>query len=159
MNPVDEERLARDYAQRVYRFAYVRLGNRLDAEDVTQETFLRLVRSAPVFPDEQRARAWLFQVAANCANDLRRAPWRRHEVNVDELPDGETTPPEPNGVLDRVLGLPAKYREVIHLFYYERASVTEIAQMLRVSPSVVKTRLHRGRKLLKEQLKEGEWYV
>ncbi len=159
MDIQDAETLAREFGQRIYRFAYIRTGNRSDAEDVTQETFLRLVRAAPTFPDEQRAKAWLFQVAANCAADLRRTPWRRHEVSVDEPPEGEPTTSKPEGVLEMVLALPAKYRAVIHLFYYEEATVAEIAAALHISETAVKTRLHRARKLLREELKEGRDYV
>ncbi len=156
MDVYNAEQLARAYGQRVYRFAYARLGNRADAEDVTQETFLRLCRAAPDFPDEARARAWLFQVAANCASDLRRAPWRRREVSVEQLPEGEDAAPEPGSVLELVLSLPAKYRSAIHLHYYEDASVAQIAQILGLSESAVKSRLHRGRKLLEARLREEE---
>ncbi len=156
MDAFDTETLARAYGQRIYRFAYARLGNRSDAEDVTQETFLRLCRAAPDFPDEPRARAWLFQVAANCAADLHRAPWRRREVSLEELPEGEGTGPEPGGLLELVLSLPEKYRTVIHLFYYEDATVAQIAQILDLSASTVKSRLHRGRKLLEARLREEE---
>ncbi len=156
MDVYNAEELARAYGQRVYRFAYARLGNRADAEDVTQETFLRLCRAAPDFPDEARARAWLFQVAANCAADLHRAPWRHREVSVERLPEGEEAAPEPGGVLELVLSLPAKYRSVIHLYYYEDASVAQIAQVLGLSESAVKSRLHRGRKLLEARLREEE---
>ena len=156
MDVYNAEELARAYGQRVYRFAYARLGNRADAEDVTQETFLRLCRAAPDFPDEPRARAWLFQVAANCAADLRRAPWRRREVSVEQMPEGEEAAPEPSGVLELVLSLPAKYRSVIHLYYYEDASVAQIAQILSISQGAVKSHLHRGRELLEARLREEE---
>ena len=156
MEYTESERLAHLFGQQVFRFAYVRLGNRQDAEDVTQETFLRLVRSAPEFPDDTRALAWLFQVAANCANDLFRRPWRRREVSVDELPEVGRDDPQAGGALEAVMALPPKYRTVIHLFYYEDRSIAEISDILRISPSAVKTRLSRARKQLKETLKEVE---
>lgn len=159
MEQPELERLARVFNQRVFRFAYARLGNRQDAEDVTQETFLRLVRFAPEFSDDTKARAWLFQVAANCANDFYRFPWRKHELSVDELPERESTQPETDGILETVLSLPPKYRSVIHLFYYENESIAEISETLSMSQSAVKTRLTRARKLLQEALKEGESYV
>lgn len=154
MNALDAETLVRTYGNRVYRFAYARLGNPADAEDVTQETFLRLCRAAPTFLDERRALSWLFQVAANCAADLCRASWRRHEVCVDAFPEQQGSGPESGGMLDLVLSLPEKYRAVIHLFYYERESIQEIAQVLRISQATVKTRLYRGRRLLYNMLKE-----
>ncbi len=159
MDAFDPETLVRAYGNRVYRFAYARLGNPADAEDVTQETFLRLCRTAPAFSDERRVLAWLFQVTSNCIVDLRRASWRNHEVSVEELPEQAGEGPEAGGVLESVLALPEKYRAVIHLFYYERETIPEIAQVLRVSQAAVKTRLYRGRKLLEHKLKEDEWDV
>lgn len=159
MELFDAQALARSYGQRVFRFAYARLRNYADAEDVTQETFLRLVRAAPDFPDESRARAWLFQVAANCAADLCRLPWRRHEVGTDCLEETTVYVPEEDGALAAVLRLPKKYRAVIHLFYYEKESVAEISEILKLSQGAVKTRLFRGRALLRELLKEDEEYV
>ena len=165
MEHLEWERLARAYSQRVFRFAYARLGNRQDAEDVTQETFLRLVRAAPEFPDDTRALAWLFQVAANCVSDLFRLSWRRREVSVEELPETQGEGPEEgdalmaDGALKAVLALPPKYRAVIHLFYYEDRPITEIAEILRLTPSAVKTRLTRAREQLKMTLKEGAEYV
>ncbi|WP_435321184.1 RNA polymerase sigma factor [Muriventricola aceti] len=73
MEREEAEWVVQRHGQTVYRLAYARTGNREDAEDVTQETFLRLVRAAPKFRDEDHCRAWLLRVAANCAQDLFRA--------------------------------------------------------------------------------------
>lgn len=156
MNRDEAERLACTLGQRVYRFAYARLGNRADAEDVTQETFLRLVRAETEFPDDARALAWLFRVAANCATDLRRRSWRRREVELEEAQAIEADAMGENDVLEALLALPEQYRGVLHLFYYEGYSVAEIAQALKLRPGAVKTRLHRGRELLRTRLKEGD---
>lgn len=148
------------YGSMVYRLAYARTGRRDDAEDVTQEVFLRLVRSAPDFRDEEHRKAWLLRVTVNCAGDLFRAPWRRHSRPLDEA-DGLPTPErEESGVLDAVLSLPERYRAVVHLFYYEELSVAEIAAILGRSQGAVRTRLSRARALLRELLEEeGETHV
>ena len=70
MDREEAERLARRFAPSVYRLAYARTGHRADAEDVMQEVFLRLMRAAPDFRDDEHAKAWLLRVAANCAGDL-----------------------------------------------------------------------------------------
>lgn len=161
MNREEAERLVCTLGQRVYRFAYARLGNRADAEDVTQETFLRLVRAEMEFPDDARALAWLFRVAANCANDLHRSPWRRRVVPIEEgaqLPAPVETS-EPGGILEAVAALPEKYRTVIHLYYYEDLSAAEIAQALGVRAETVNTRLSRARTMLRERCKEVDGYV
>ena len=148
------EALARDFAPAIFRLAYARTGNRADAEDVMQETFLRLLRARPEFADRAHARAWLLRVAANCANDWFRAPWRRREGPLSEaIPAPER---EEGGAVEAVLALPAQYRAVVHLYYYEGLRVAEIAQITGKSESAVKSRLFRARALLREMLKEDD---
>ena len=146
--------LARAYAPAIYRLAYARTGSRADAEDIMQEVFVRLLRAKPEFTDREHARAWLLRVAANCANDWFRAPWRRREGPLtDSLPAPEH---EDGGVVEAVLALPAKYRTAVHLYYYEELSVAEIAKITGKSESAVKSRLFRARAMLREALKEDD---
>ena len=146
--------LARAYAPAIFRLAYARTGSRADAEDIMQEVFVRLLRSRPDFADREHARAWLLRVAANCANDWFRAPWRRREGPLtDSLPAPEH---EDGGVVEAVLALPAKYRTAVHLYYYEELSVAEIAKITGKSESAVKSRLFRARAMLREALKEDD---
>ena len=146
--------LARAYAPAIYRLAYARTGSRADAEDIMQEVFVRLLRAGPDFADREHARAWLLRVAANCANDWFRAPWRRREGPLtDSLPAPEH---EDGGVVEAVLALPAKYRTAVHLYYYEELSVAEIAKITGKSESAVKSRLFRARAMLREALKEDD---
>ena len=146
--------LARAYAPAIYRLAYARTGSRADAEDIMQEVFVRLLRAGPDFADRAHARAWLLRVAANCANDWFRAPWRRREGPLtDSLPAPEH---EDGGVVEAVLALPAKYRTAVHLYYYEELSVAEIAKITGKSEGAVKSRLFRARAMLREALKEDD---
>jgi len=146
--------LARAYAPAIFRLAYARTGSRADAEDIMQEVFVRLLRAGPDFADRAHARAWLLRVAANCANDWFRAPWRRREGPLtDSLPAPEH---EDGGVVEAVLALPAKYRTAVHLYYYEELSVAEIAKITGKSESAVKSRLFRARAMLREALKEDD---
>ena len=146
--------LARAYAPAIFRLAYARTGSRADAEDIMQEVFVRLLRAEPDFADRAHARAWLLRVAANCANDWFRAPWRRREGPLtDSLPAPEH---EDGGVVEAVLALPAKYRTAVHLYYYEELSVAEIAKITGKSESAVKSRLFRARAMLREALKEDD---
>ena len=136
MDMREAEALVARHAQAVYRLAYARTGSREDAEDVTQETFLRLVRTAPEFADEDHCRAWLLRVAMNCAGDLFRSAWRRHTRPLEEA---EQVPaPEEGGVLEAVLALPERYRAPVHLFYYEGLSTAEIAAVLGKSEGAVR---------------------
>ena len=132
MEREEAERLVAQYGSAVYRLAYARTGSREDAEDVTQETFLRLVRSSPVFQDGAHEKAWLLRVAAHCAADVFRAPWRKRDLPLEAAAGASVPPPEePDGsVLSAVLALPEKYRLPVHLFYYEGYSIKEAAAIL-----------------------------
>ena len=158
MDSGELERLADRFAPAVYRLAYARTGSRADAEDVMQETFLRLVRARPELRDDEHAKAWLLRVAANCAGDLLRAPWRR-ALPLEEAGSLAQPAPEPDGTLEAVLSLPPRYRAPVHLYYYEGYSVAEIAAILRKSQETVRTRLHRARGMLRLELEGGDEHV
>ena len=149
--PDTAEAVAR-YGSAVYRLAYAMTRSRSDADDVFQEVFLRLHRSAPVFANEVHRRAWLLRVTANCARSLLSSSWRKRV-----LPLGDVyvyTDPEASDVDAAMARLPGKYRAVIHLFYYEGYQTEEIAQILGRSPSTVRAQLTRARQKLRELLKE-----
>lgn len=154
MERQEAARLAERFGPAVYRLAYARTGNAADAEDVTQDVFLRLLTKAPVFTDDH-AKAWLLRVTANRSNDLFRSPWRRRvplEAAKEEAAPAQDTPGE---TLEAVLALPPKLRVVVHLIYYEELSVTQIAGLLNMREGTVKTRLSRARALLRRNLLEG----
>ena len=155
MDDTELKNIVERFAPSVYRLAYARTGNRTDAEDVMQETFLRLVRAAPEFREVEHCRAWLLRVTVNCANSLFRSPWRRRTVPLDEALVQEETGTR-GEVLDAVLALPKQYRMAVHLFYYEGLSCKEAAAVLGKSEQAVKNLLHRARNLLREELKGVE---
>ena len=153
MDREEAERLARRFAPSVYRLAYARTGHRADAEDVMQEVFLRLMRAAPDFRDDEHAKAWLLRVAANCAGDLFRSAWRRKARPLEEA-QGLTQPgQEMSSVLEAVMTLPSNYRIPLHLFYYEGYSVAEVAALMGAKEGTVKSWLSRGRVKLAAVLK------
>lgn len=134
----------------VYRLAMVYLGRPADAEDVTQETFVRLLCRAPAFADEEHRRRWLLRVAANLCRDQLHGFWRKRVTELDDaLP---AAPAEEREAARAVMALPEQYRLPIHLHYYEGYSVAEIASILKLGQSAVKMRLKRGREMLKLEL-------
>ena len=138
----------------VYRLAMVYLGCSADAEDVTQEVFLKLLYKAPAFADEDHQKRWLLRVTANLCRDQLKNFWRRQTVALDEscpVPEGPD-----RAVLEIILALPETYKGPIHIHYYEGYSVAEVAEILKLSQSAVKMRLKRGRELLKLEL-DTEW--
>lgn len=145
------------YQNNIYAAAFSICKNAQDAEDVVQETFIQYHMSKNQFESQQHIRAWLIRVAINKAKNVNHTFWRKNKVPLEEYMETlafET--PESLNLFETVMKLPEKYRTAIHLFYYEDYGVKEIAGILRISESNVKTRLSRGRKLLKESLQE-EW--
>lgn len=139
------------YADMVYRLAFARTKSRYDADDILQEVFLRYIRSAPDFQEEEHCRAWLIRTTVNCSKTLLMSAWFRKTVPLDDTLVAEMR--ETGEVYDAVLRLPKTYRTVVHLYYYEGYSVAEIGGLLGCKEATVKTRLHRARNLLRDTLK------
>lgn len=144
--------IAERYIDTVYRLALARSKSRENAEDITQEVFLKLIGSRKRFESETHLKAWLLRVTINCSKDMMMSAWHSKTGGLKEdipAPDGEES-----GLYEAVMSLPAKYRTVIHLHYYEGYSVEEIAGIVKARPGTVKSQLHRGRELLKAILEE-----
>ena len=149
--------LAAMYQDNLFAVAFNICQNTQDAEDVIQDTFVQYYTTKKEFDSEEHIRAWLIRVAVNKAKNVTRTFWRRNKVSIEDFTEMlafET--PKSETLFETVMQLPEKYRIVIHLYYYEEYSVGEIAKILKLSESNVKTRLMRGRAKLREVLKE-EW--
>ena len=145
------------YKDRVFSAAFSVCQNPADSDDIVQNTFLKYHAHNLDFVSEIHLKAWLIRVAVNQAKDLVKSFWHKNKVTweeyMDELPFEE---PADSRLFEAVMRLPRKYRIVIHLFYYEDYSVSEIADILNCREGTVKSQLNRGRKLLKSMLLE-EW--
>lgn len=145
------------YQDNLFAVAFNICKNTQDAEDVVQDTFIRYYTLKKEFDSRQHIRAWLIRVTINRAKNVNHTFWRRNKLSLEDYMETlsfETR--ESENLFETVMKLPEKYRIVIHLFYYEDYSVNEIADILKISESNVKVRLSRGRRLLREALKE-EW--
>lgn len=151
----DVEQVMKTYKDRLFRTAFCIVRNPSDAEDVVSDVLLKYMDSRKDFENEEHLKAWLIRAAVNRSRDMMTAFWRKKQAVWDEtvleIPAAE---PEDRELIESVLRLPERYREALYLYYYEDYSVAEIASMLRVTQSAVKTRLQRGRAMLKEELKE-----
>lgn len=145
------ERIADEYAAGLFRLCLVMLRNTHDAEDAVQDTLLRYLQGAPEFESRERERAWLFTVAANRCRDALRDAKRHPRVSMDELSE-LGVPDEYAGVLDALMALPEKYRLALTLHYVYGYGTAEIAEMIGRTPSAVKMRLQKGRKMLADAL-------
>ncbi|WP_151734938.1 RNA polymerase sigma factor [Paenibacillus tengchongensis] len=145
------------YGSMLFRIAMAHLGNREDAEEATQDTFIKLMEKAPDFKDAEHQKAWLIRVITNHCKSMLGRSWRKREIKLDGAePALAAGRPEELELLQLVLSLPVKYRAVIHLYYYEDVPVQEISSILEISESAVKMRLQRGRQLLRLELEGAE---
>lgn len=146
------ERVVNEYATMLLRVAYSQLNNRAEAEDTVQEVLLKYMEKAPIFQSEEHEKVWLLRVTVNhCKNHLASA-WFRKRADLDEgIPALDNAELE---VVSAVAALPAKYRAVVHLYYFEGYSTKEIAEILHSRPNTVSSRLSRARALLAKALKE-----
>lgn len=146
-----KQELIQKYFNMVYKIALSRTGTVHHAEDVVQETFLRFLKSDKEFETEEHVKAWLIKVTINCSKSIFLSSWYKKSVPLTEEIIFDS--PEKSEVYYAAMALPPKYRTVIHLFYYEDMSVQQISETLGTKESTVKSQLHRGRQLLKENLK------
>lgn len=156
MDTKEFERLTTLFLDCIYRVAFGGCRNYTDAEDVVQNTFLKLLQRKENFAEDTQAKYWLIRVTMNECKSLWRTPWKQRVTSTEELfcePAFET--PEQSELYYAVRELPAKYRRVVHLYYFEDYNVKEIAGILKISETAVQTRLLRARQKLKEKLKEA----
>lgn len=148
------ESLLDQYGNRILRLAYSYLHNMSDAEEVLQDTLIQYLKTAPELKSEEHRKAWLLHVAGNLSKNR----IRYNKVRcADEL--SETLAAEEREdlsfVWEAVKVLPEKYREVIHLFYYEGYRTKQIAEILNRKETTVRSDLLRGREQLRTILKEA----
>ena len=138
------------YGNMLFRLCLVMLKNSTDAEDALQEVMLKYYRKAPVFTDEEHKRAWLLTVAGNQCKDMLRFRAKHPLAEDTDIYEYKSSGGEESGILDALMTLPEKFRLVLILFYVEEYPVKDIAKMIGKTPSAVKMRLQKGRKLLEE---------
>ncbi len=161
MDPAQVEALYLQYADDVLRVSYFYLGDRANAEDVTQDVFLRLMRANPdLAPGKEKA--WLLKVALNRCRDLWRSSWHKRVLlgsprleiipGKDEIADRT----EKEALMQAVNALPAGEREVFLLYYYQNYTISQTAEILGLPEGTISSRLSRGRNKLKQYLDGGD---
>ena len=148
----DTREAIKRYGPTVYRTAYAYVRSKHDADDIFQEVFLRYHRSAPLFESNQHEKAWLLKVTINCAKSFFRSPWRQRMIPLEDTYVYTNT--KESEIADALTQLPAKYRTVVHLHYYEGYTTEEIAETTGTKPATVRTQLTRARQKLADLIKE-----
>lgn len=153
----EADRAVEQYADLVRRICFLRLNCREDSEDVFQTVFLKYLLYPRTFESAEHEKAWFIRVTINACSDWRRRLMRRQSVPLDVLrEEAAEMPREDQELLEIVLALPEKYRDVIYLHYYEDYPAGKIAKLLGKSENTIYTWLSRARTLLRERL-GGDW--
>lgn len=145
-------RAVEQYADTVRRICLVHLKNYADTEDIFQTVFVKYLLHTAPFASPEHERAWIIRVTINACKDLLRSVFRRRTVSLEEVTEQPAPADEHRAVLQAVQALPAAYRDVVYLHYYEGYTAPEIAGILGKNVNTVYTRLTRARGLLRQTL-------
>ena len=124
------------------------LRNNADAEDAVSDVFLKYISTSISFTDEEHKKAWLIRVAKNIYKNMIKFYKVRNHINIDDVAEYCKSDNDIS-IFTELLNLPVKYRTVIHLHYVEGYKISEIADMLSISPAAARKRLQYGRNMLK----------
>jgi RNA polymerase sigma-70 factor, ECF subfamily len=166
--PLDYQKLVADFSGSIYRQAHRILGSRQDAEDATQEVFLKLYRALGDFRGESQIATWIYRITFNVCVSMRQKRRRDHPLALEaederlsEIPDPGAGPDDRLAERDRrerlatcIAELPEREAAAITLFYMEEKSYADISRILEIPTGSVATALHNGRERLRRLLKE-----
>lgn len=147
------------HADTVRRLCLLYLKNQADTEDIFQTVFLKYALRSAAFENEAHEKAWFIRVTINACKDVLKSFFYTKTTSLDEAL--HLTAPvcgEYREILEAVLCLPRKYRDVIYLHDYEGYSAREVGKILRKNTNTVYTHLNRGRALLREALKKEGYH-
>jgi RNA polymerase sigma-70 factor (ECF subfamily) len=149
------EALLAAYQDKVFRLSYSMLGDRAQAEDAAQESFLRIWKSMDRYRGESALGTWIFSIARNVCLTLIAKRAKFSPINDADRPKPDA--PDRQRDIVRLVGrLPDNYRQVVMLFYMEDRSYEEVARLLDLPVGTVKTHLHRARQQLATMMKEAD---
>jgi RNA polymerase sigma-70 factor (ECF subfamily) len=158
--------IVKRYQRLVYAFCYRMLGEREDAEEAAQESFVKAYYALDKFRQDASFLTWIIKIASNTCIDISRARVKRSAVSIDEieggngsLPSGQLSPEEQaveneesRLVRKAVLHLPERQRAAMVMFHFEEMSIREISQSLGMPEGTVKSDLHIAREILRGRL-------
>ncbi|WP_026885978.1 RNA polymerase sigma factor [Clostridium beijerinckii] len=140
------------YGDMLLRLAYSYMKNIYDAEDAVQDVFVQLLKNIEIFESEDHKKHWFICVTRNICKNKLKSVWFKKHVELIDMPYYDEY--KDNNVLNQVMKLPLKYREIVHLYYYEGYTTVEISNIVNRKEATVRSLLSRGRNMLKKELKE-----
>ena len=151
------------YSNMIFKICILNLKNIADAEDVTQEVFLKLMcQTNTEFVDADHEKCWIIRVTINLCKDRIKSFWNKNKNNIEDYQELYSenlfeVDYHDLEILQKIMKLPVKYKETIHLYYYEGYSIKEISVILNCGESTIKMRMKRGREALKMEMEEEIW--
>lgn len=146
-------RAIEQYSDMIRRLCMIHLKSYADTEDIFQTVFLKYVLSSVSFENDEHEKAWFIRVTINACRDLLKNFFHSRVTSLDEILEHPVQMQEDHReVLEAVLSLPQKYREVVYLHYYENYTALEISRILGKKVNTIYTLLTRSRKMLREKL-------
>jgi RNA polymerase sigma-70 factor (ECF subfamily) len=155
------QRLMDTYGNDVLRTACMILNDPHKAEDAFQEVFIRVYSKYGSFRGNSSEKTWITAVTMNVCRDMLRTSWLKRVFITDRLNEGKKVKgfeekliqkSENKLLFHEVISLPAAYKEVIILYYYQNYDTKEIGKILKIAEGTVRSRLHRAREILKAKL-------
>jgi RNA polymerase sigma-70 factor (ECF subfamily) len=150
--------LMRRFGDQVMRLAYYHVRDRFLAEDIFQEVFCRVYLNLDKFRNDSSYFTWIYRITVNLCQDYKASAYFRRMLpwyNMELKPPADTQlfeSAEGGDIFAKVMELPQKYRTVIALYYFDELTSPEIAARLGISEAAVRTRLSRGRDMLRSLL-------
>ncbi len=147
-----------EYSDMVRRLCMLHLKNYADTEDIFQTVFLKYALSSVEFENKEHEKAWMIRVTINACKDLLKSFFRKNTVSIDQLIEQPAPVPQDHReVLEAVLSLPKKYKDVVYLHFYEGYTAPQISEILGKNVNTVYTLLTRAKKILKTKLGGSEY--
>lgn len=146
------EELVEEYSNMVMQIAYQNSFNKSDAEDITQEVFIKLINNLEKLETKEHIKAWIIRVTINLVKDYNKSFWRKNTCEMNE--ELNCFDDEIKEVLNELVKLKPVYRNIIYLYYYQQYKINEIADLLKMNVNTVSSSLTRARKQLKDILEE-----
>jgi RNA polymerase sigma-70 factor (ECF subfamily) len=144
------EKLVSRWQKRLWKYAYRMTGDSEAAWDITQESWVGIIKSLRRLHDPARFRSWAYRIVTNKASDWIRKTRASKHVRIDDVQDYEIREQKEAGIKELLEKLDIRKRSVLSLYHFEQLSVQEISIALNIPKGTVKSRLHSARKELKE---------
>ncbi len=150
INETEFKEIYEKYVDMIYRICFMYLKNVAETEDATQNVFLKFIKASKSFQNEEHIKASLIVTAQNECKNVLKHWWKRKRIPLENVDEGSYLDNfEKDKVLNEVLKLPDKYKLPLYMYYYEGYSTKEIAQILKVNYSTIRTRMVSARNILR----------